>query len=100
MRKNHIEFSTAEKVGTIKFGEGCVVHPTCSIIAEGGQIIFGKHNIIEERTLIYNKPVKDEDGKIIPKPMIIGDFNLFEIYSHIENSDVGSFNLFECRCTV
>ena len=47
MRKNHIEFSTAEKVCTIKFGEGCVVHPTCSIIAEGGEIIFGKHNIIE-----------------------------------------------------
>lgn len=32
--------------------------------------------------------------------MVIGDFNLFEIYTHIENSDIGSFNLFECRSRI
>lgn len=44
-----IDFGNNEIVGPVKFGEGCIIHPTCSIIAEGGEIIFGSFNIIEVR---------------------------------------------------
>lgn len=33
--------------GNVKFGVGCFLHPGCSIIAEGGDIIIGDYNIIE-----------------------------------------------------
>lgn len=33
--------------GNVSFGKGCVVHPGCSLIAEGGDIEFGDFCIIE-----------------------------------------------------
>jgi hypothetical protein len=48
MHNKTIDFSNNEIVGAVRFGEGCVIHPTCSIIAEGGsEIVFGNFNIIE-----------------------------------------------------
>lgn len=32
--------------------------------------------------------------------MIIGDYNLFEMCTRIENSEIGSYNLFEYRCNL
>ena len=37
----------SEIIGEVHFGNGCFVHPGSSIIAEGGDIIFGDYNIIE-----------------------------------------------------
>ena len=34
--------------GNVIFGEGCIVHPGAQIKAEGGDIIMGDFNIIEE----------------------------------------------------
>jgi len=107
MEQRTIDFTSNEIVGVVKFGEGCVIHPTCSIIADGGEIIFGSNNIIEvwrsviqEKVVIHNKPVKDANGVVQKRPMIIGDFNLFEMCTSIENSDIGSYNVFEYRCKI
>ena len=35
--------------------KGTVVHPTVQIIAEGGPIIIGANNLIEEGVIIHNK---------------------------------------------
>ncbi len=39
-------------VGEITIEDGTVVHPKASIIAEGGPIIIGQNNIIEEQVVI------------------------------------------------
>ncbi len=39
--------------GEVKIGNGCVLHPTCSIQAEaGGSVTIGSNNIIEELVVI------------------------------------------------
>ena len=40
--------------GTVHFGEGCIVHPGAQILAEGGEIIMGDFNIVEEYARIVN----------------------------------------------
>ena len=55
------------------------MHPGCSIIAEGGDIIIGENNIFEEKVRIINRNRKDEHGRPIKKDMIIGNFNVFEV---------------------
>ncbi|KRW99741.1 Trimeric LpxA-like protein [Pseudocohnilembus persalinus] len=87
---------TKDIQGNIKFGKGCVVHPGSSItVQEGaGPIIFGDYNIIEERCYITNKVQKD--GSV--KTMYIGNYNLFEVDSKINSSNIGDFNQFEPRC--
>ena len=40
--------------GNVTFGEGCIVHPGAQILAEGGDIIFGDYNIVEEYARIIN----------------------------------------------
>ena len=64
--------------GTVKFGDGCIVHPKCLIKADGGDIIFGNYCIIEEKCRILNTGRKDEQGKIIRRDMRIGSYNVFE----------------------
>lgn len=44
----------AEIQGNVIFGEGCIVHAMCNIIAEGGDIIIGDYTIIEEFVRIWN----------------------------------------------
>jgi acetyltransferase-like isoleucine patch superfamily enzyme len=67
--------------GKVTFGEGCVVHPSCTIIAEGGDIHIGEYNIFEERVRIINRAKKDEQGKLIKRDMHIGNYNIFEVYA-------------------
>ena len=39
--------------GDVHIGHGCVIHPTCWIIAEsGGSIRIGTNNIFEEKCVI------------------------------------------------
>jgi dynactin-6 len=89
-----------ETAGPIAFGPGCVVHPDCSIIAEGGPIYFGEFNIIEERVRIVNKPSYDATGARVTRPMHIGNYNVFEVGSVVHNSSVGSYNSFEHRSEI
>lgn len=48
-------------VGEITIEDGTVVHPKASIIAEGGPIIIGQNNIIEELVIIKNPYVLSRD---------------------------------------
>lgn len=89
-----------EFYGNIKFGEACIIHPGCSIIAEGGDIVFGDFNIIEEKVKIYNKLKKDELGRPMKKDMVIGNYNVFEVFSYVESTDIGDLNEFQHRSTV
>ena len=76
------------------------MHPACSIIAEGGDIIIGENNIIEEKVRIINRMRKDENGKLIKKDMYIGNFNVFEVGCTIDSSDIGNFNEFQFKSAV
>ena len=40
--------------GNVIFGEGCIVHPGAQLVAEGGDIIMGDYNIVEEYARIVN----------------------------------------------
>ena len=40
--------------GNVIFGEGCIVHPGAQLVAEGGDIILGDYNIVEEYARIVN----------------------------------------------
>jgi dynactin-6 len=88
--------------GQIAFGTGCIIHPDCSIIAEGGPIIFGEYNIIEEKVRIINRAERDSEGNVISnkKPMQIGNYNLFEVGTVIENSEIGNYNIFQHRTKI
>ena len=87
--------------GNVIFGNNCIVHPGCCIMAEGGDIIFGEYNIIEEKVRIINKVRKDEaTGKMVKKDMHIGSFNVFEVASQIDSTDIGDLNEFQHKCVV
>jgi len=80
--------------GQVHFGEHVVIHPGCTILAEGGDITIGDYVIIEEKVKIINRLKKDEQGKPIRRDMKIGNYNVFEVYSYIESSDIGDLNEF------
>ena len=84
----------AELQGRIIFGDGCIVHPKCTIIAEAGDIIFGDFCIIEEKCKIINKTKVDENGQAIKKVMNIGNYNVFETGAYVENTEIGDMNEF------
>jgi len=90
--KRSIVCQETEIVGEVIIGAGTVVHPKASIIAEGGPIIIGENNIIEEHVIIRNLKVNN-------KPLTIGSNNMFEVASQISCS-VGNNNLFETRSIV
>ncbi|GAA99293.1 hypothetical protein E5Q_05988 [Mixia osmundae IAM 14324] len=76
--------------GEITIGPGTVLHPRASILAlGGGAIVIGKGNIIEENATILNRR---------KEPMIIGDYNHFEVGCRVECPVVGSSNTFGGRC--
>ncbi len=81
--------------GDVSFGKGCIVHPSASIIAENGPIKIGDYNIIEERTLIQNKGERDISGQFKEAPLVIRNYNIFEIESTIEHCKIGDYNRFE-----
>src|SRR5690242_19806516 len=77
--------------GDITIGSKTVVHPTACIVAEGGPIIIGECNLIEEYVKIINKE---------KEPMIIGSYNVFEVGSYSESMKVGDFNILESKCKI
>uniref|UniRef100_A0A6G1SLB9 Dynactin subunit 6 n=1 Tax=Aceria tosichella TaxID=561515 RepID=A0A6G1SLB9_9ACAR len=78
-------------LGDVTIGPDCVVHPTARIIARNGPIRIGSNNLIEERVTIINN---------FTEPMIIGDNNVFEVYSQCETRTMGSNNIIECKAFV
>jgi len=84
----------------VSFGHGCIVHPKAKIIAEGGcSIIFGEYNIIEENVVIKATPKFDSSlNNNVTITVFIGCYNHFKVGSHIENTSVENYNLFEYKC--
>ena len=96
---------TSNIQGDVTIGTGTVVHPKASIIAEGGPIIIGPNNIVEEFALIKNEWLLDPSlplGKqLLPRgPMIIGSHNLFEVCCEVTSARIGEFNRFGPRAKV
>ena len=90
----------ADYQGRIIFGDHCIVHPKCQIIAEAGDITFGDYCIVEEKCKIINRLRKDEQGKPIRRDMKIGRYNFFEVGSAVDSSDVGDMNEFQFKSIV
>ena len=86
--------------GNVTFGEGCIVHPGAQILAEGGDIILGDFNIIEEYARIVNQPRKDQAGNVVKRTMRIGSYNSFEVGCVIESSEIGDMNEFGVKSSV
>ncbi|XP_057291209.1 dynactin subunit 6-like [Hydractinia symbiolongicarpus] len=82
----------AEIIGDVSIGVRTVVHPKARIIAEGGPIIIGDGNLIEEQTLITNR----RPGHTL----LIGHSNVFEIGSRVEAIRIGDNNVFEAKTVV
>jgi dynactin-6 len=83
--------------GQIGFGHGTILHPDCSIRAESASIVLGEYNIIEERVRILNRKPEENPS---PAPMVIGNYNLFEVGASIDYCEIGNFNTFEHRARV
>ncbi|XP_033112354.1 dynactin subunit 6-like [Anneissia japonica] len=93
----------AELKGDITVGARTVIHPKARIIAEGGPIIIGESNLIEEQVVIINKKL-DKNEPSSPKPapqtMIIGANNVMEVGSRCEALRVGNNNIIESKAVV
>ncbi|XP_074661363.1 dynactin subunit 6-like [Tubulanus polymorphus] len=82
--------------GEITIGSRTVVHPKARIIAEGGPIIIGESNLIEEQVEIINK--KSENNEIVT--MVIGNNNVFEVGSCTQALMFGDNNVLEAKAVV
>ncbi|GAA5878797.1 hypothetical protein JCM16303_007186 [Sporobolomyces ruberrimus] len=77
--------------GEITIGSGSVLQPRCTILALSGPIIIGSNNIIEENVVIVNR---------LKQPLVIGDYNLFQVGCRIESPKIGDYNNFGIRSRV
>ena len=57
-----------------------MVHPSARILAEGGPIIIGESNLVQEKAVIINKKTDSEEKRTL----VIGDGNMFSIASCIQ----------------
>lgn len=76
-----------------------MVHPRASIIAEGGPIVIGEGNIIEEMATIINRAPSESsaDADFALKTQYIGNYNVFETDSTCEALRVGDNNILETK---
>ncbi|XP_065841673.1 dynactin subunit 6-like [Oscarella lobularis] len=91
----------AEIKGDVTIGTGTVVHPKARILAEGGPIVIGENNLIEEQTVIRNRKLSDDEEEVTGgHVMIIGQNNVFEVGSCCEALYVGKNNIMEPKSHV
>ncbi|XP_071941400.1 dynactin subunit 6-like [Antedon mediterranea] len=93
----------AELKGDITIGARTVIHPKARIIAEGGPIIIGESNLIEEQVVIVNKKLTtNEESSQQPtkQTMIIGANNVMEVGCRCEALRVGNNNIIESKAVV
>jgi len=84
---------------SITIGANTIIQPTCQILALGGPIEIGPHNIVEERVIITN-PLPKQKNNSQPQTLQIGQSNLFEVGCVIESLSIGHGNIFECKSSV
>ena len=85
--------------GNITFGNGCIVHPKATIIAEDGcNIIFGEYNIIEE--LVYIKAFPKYNSQLnnkVPTTIYIGNYNHFKVGCNLKHTSVENYKVLDIR---
>eukprot|EP00511_Aplanochytrium_stocchinoi_P006113 CAMPEP_0204831690 /NCGR_PEP_ID=MMETSP1346-20131115/11252_1 /ASSEMBLY_ACC=CAM_ASM_000771 /TAXON_ID=215587 /ORGANISM="Aplanochytrium stocchinoi, Strain GSBS06" /LENGTH=192 /DNA_ID=CAMNT_0051962903 /DNA_START=124 /DNA_END=702 /DNA_ORIENTATION=- len=81
----------------VEIGEGTVVNPKCEFRANGGPIVVGKNNLIEERTLIENPSYGNGNSGCV---LQIGSLNIFQVGSQFKGKLVGDANVFETKSSV
>ncbi|XP_075150212.1 dynactin subunit 6 [Haematobia irritans] len=92
--------------GDITISQGCVIHPSASILAEAGPIILGENCIVEEYATIAYRLTEEqkllkETGKFETAPtLVIGASNVFEVGCLVEAHKIGDKNVFECKSYV
>lgn len=86
----------AKLSGDIRVGAGCVIHPKALLLAEGGPILLGRDNIVEEQSIIINRPSPSAPGAA----MRIGDSNHFHVGCQVLATAVGNSNAFHVRSEV
>ncbi|XP_077996578.1 dynactin subunit 6-like [Glandiceps talaboti] len=89
----------AEIRGDVTIGPRTVIHPKARIVAEGGPIIIGECNLIEEQAFIINPKVGakiDKNSAV----MTIGSHNVFEVGCRCEAFKVGNNNVVEAKAVV
>ena len=97
--KDAVVCSEAQLVGDVTIGSRTVIHPTARILAEGGPIVIGDNNLIQEKvTIINSKPSNVESSNV--RCMIIGNGNVFEVGAYSESMVVGDSNTFEAKSRV
>ncbi|GAB6020068.1 Dynactin subunit 6 [Chamberlinius hualienensis] len=89
--------SECEVIGDVTIGSNTVIHPKARIVAESGPIIIGEGNLIEEQVNIINS---NESKHVKSQPMIIGNYNVFEVGTYCEALQVGDNNVLEAKCKV
>ena len=73
--------------GSVQIGDGSVIQPLCSFVAEDDvSITVGERNIVEEKCLILNSS--------------LGHGNLIEVGTCIRNSQLGSFTRVGPNCII
>ncbi|CAK9302267.1 unnamed protein product [Gordionus sp. m RMFG-2023] len=84
--------------GAIKIGFKTIIHPKSKIYANGGQILFGDHNIVEELCVITNKNKSDDNIH----PLMIGSNNIFHLGTSIIDPEVeiGNHCVIGARCHI
>ncbi|XP_039255292.2 dynactin subunit 6-like [Styela clava] len=87
----------AEIKGDVTIGSKTIIHPKARICAQDGPIIIGEGNLIEEQSLIINKNIP---GETEGQPLIIGNYNVFEVGSVCETKAVGDNNIIESKAKV
>ena len=91
--------SECELVGDVTIGPRSVVHTRARIVAEGGPIVLGSANLIEEQAQIINRLPPGESYSA-DRVMRIGSNNVFEVDSRCEALSVGDNNVLECKSQV
>ncbi|XP_033624726.1 dynactin subunit 6-like [Asterias rubens] len=90
----------AEIRGDVTIGARTVVHPKARIIAEGGPIVIGESNLIEEQVVIINRQSDASPTKEGGQKMVIGANNVFEVGCRCEALRVGDNNVIEAKAVV
>ncbi|XP_037082332.1 dynactin subunit 6-like [Pollicipes pollicipes] len=91
--------SECELVGDVTIGPRTVVHTRARIAAEGGPIVIGQANLIEEQAEIVNR-LPPGGAYSADRVMRIGNNNIFEVDCRSESPAVGDNNVFECKSRV
>lgn len=91
--------------GNITISNGCVVHPSVTILAVSGPIVIGENCLLEEYTTIIHDvgataAAANAAADRAPPVLHIGANNVFEVGCMVQASSVGERNVFECRSSV